>query len=63
MTHNNFVCSLFFKGFIFIAKQLQTNMPNTTLVMKALESASDGFYYKPPRSSQYYQVVKLYYII
>ncbi|XP_071858957.1 xanthine dehydrogenase rosy isoform X1 [Bombus fervidus] len=43
--------SLFFKGFLHIAKKLQVCLP------KEIESAAEGFHTKEPRSSQYYQVV------
>lgn len=43
--------SLFFKGFLHIAKKLQVCLP------KEIESAAGGFHTKEPRSSQYYQVV------
>ncbi|KAG8041547.1 hypothetical protein G9C98_002840 [Cotesia typhae] len=51
--------SLFFKAFIHILKQLQIDLPhiNQTPLPKKLESASDTFDYKPPKSSQYFQVV------
>ncbi|XP_031784418.1 xanthine dehydrogenase isoform X1 [Nasonia vitripennis] len=49
--------SLFFKGFISIWKKLHKDIPNIAPVLKELESASDGFHYLPPKSSQYYQMV------
>ncbi|KAH0534856.1 xanthine dehydrogenase [Cotesia glomerata] len=51
--------SLFFKGFIHILKQLQIDLPhiNRIPLPKKLQSASDTFDYKPPKSSQYFQVV------
>ncbi|KAJ8673551.1 hypothetical protein QAD02_004813 [Eretmocerus hayati] len=49
--------SLFFKGFVYIGKQLQKNLPGKMIIPKELESAADGFHYIPPKSSQYYQTV------
>lgn len=49
--------SLFFKGFINILKQLQEKIPNLSPIPKKLASVSDTFTYKPPASSQYFQVV------
>ncbi|KAK9295186.1 hypothetical protein QLX08_010430 [Tetragonisca angustula] len=43
--------SLFFKGFLHIAKKLQVCLP------KEIESAAEGFHTKEPKSSQYYQMV------
>ncbi|XP_058793018.1 xanthine dehydrogenase-like [Phymastichus coffea] len=51
--------SLFFKGFISIAKQLEKNLANVMVVPKELNSAADDFHYKPPKSSQYYQMVPI----
>ncbi|EFN79891.1 Xanthine dehydrogenase [Harpegnathos saltator] len=49
--------SLFFKGFVHISKQLSQYTSDVELMSKELESASDCFHYKAPKSSQYYQVV------
>ncbi|XP_076172915.1 xanthine dehydrogenase rosy isoform X2 [Ptiloglossa arizonensis] len=48
--------SLFFKGFLHIARKHET-FTNSLLSVKNLENASEGFHYKEPKSSQYYQVV------
>jgi predicted nucleic acid-binding protein len=57
--YNYIIFSLFFKGYIHILKQLYKNLPYEISVAKELESATDCFHYKPPNSSQYFQVVKL----
>lgn len=44
--------SLFFKGFLHIAKKFQIFLP------KEVESATEGFHTKKLKSSQYYQVVQ-----
>ncbi|XP_071578547.1 xanthine dehydrogenase-like isoform X2 [Temnothorax nylanderi] len=49
--------SLFFKGFMHISKELSKNVLDVEYISKELESASDCFHYKAPKSSQYYQVV------
>ncbi|XP_012285981.1 xanthine dehydrogenase [Orussus abietinus] len=49
--------SLFFKGFIRITKQLLNDVPGIISLPKKLETAGEGFHYKPPKSSQYFQVV------
>ncbi|XP_032670200.1 xanthine dehydrogenase isoform X2 [Odontomachus brunneus] len=49
--------SLFFKGFVHISKQLSQYTSDVEFLPKELESASDCFHYKAPKSSQYYQVV------
>ncbi|XP_076238841.1 xanthine dehydrogenase rosy isoform X2 [Calliopsis andreniformis] len=49
--------SLFFKGFLHIAKKLQV-LPDCEFVLhQEIESAANGFLHKQPKSSQYYQVV------
>ncbi|XP_034952751.1 xanthine dehydrogenase [Chelonus insularis] len=48
--------SLFFKGFIHILKQLHLKLGGQVLP-KELQSASETFHYKAPKSSQYFQVV------
>nr|XP_034184290.1 xanthine dehydrogenase isoform X2 [Osmia lignaria] len=47
--------SLFFKGFLHIAKKLE--VLSDQVLPKEFESAIDGFHSKEPNSSQYYQVV------
>lgn len=49
--------SLFFKGFVHISKKLSNNISTIERLPKELESASECFHYKAPKSSQYYQVV------
>ncbi|XP_018406133.1 PREDICTED: xanthine dehydrogenase [Cyphomyrmex costatus] len=49
--------SLFFKGFVHISKILSKSISDMEYMSKELESASDCFHYKEPKSSQYYQVV------
>ncbi|XP_039304979.1 xanthine dehydrogenase isoform X2 [Solenopsis invicta] len=50
--------SLFFKGFLLISKELSKNhVSDVEYTSKELESASDCFHYKAPKSSQYYQVI------
>ncbi|XP_050457296.1 xanthine dehydrogenase isoform X2 [Cataglyphis hispanica] len=49
--------SLFFKGFVHISKKLSNNISTAECLSKELESASECFHYKVPKSSQYYQVV------
>ncbi|KAG7188931.1 hypothetical protein KM043_008532 [Ampulex compressa] len=49
--------SLFFKGFVHIIRQLPGHLSECKSLPKEILSASDGFHYKPPKSSQYYQVV------
>ncbi|XP_008556718.1 xanthine dehydrogenase [Microplitis demolitor] len=49
--------SLFLKGFIHIFKQLQITLPHINHIPKELLSASNTFRHKPPKSSQYFQVV------
>jgi len=49
--------SLFFKAFVHISKKLSRNVSDMEYMSKELESASDCFHYKAPKSSQYYQVV------
>jgi hypothetical protein len=49
--------SLFFKGFMHISKELSKNIVDVESLPKELENASDRFYYKTPKSSQYFQVV------
>ncbi|CAL1688978.1 unnamed protein product [Lasius platythorax] len=49
--------SLFFKGFVHISKKLSKNISTVEYLPKELESASECFHYKAPKSSQYYQVV------
>lgn len=51
------VVSLFFKGFVNIAKKLRTDARLVDPLPKELESAGEGFQFQPPRSSQYYQMV------
>ncbi|CAL7940094.1 unnamed protein product [Xylocopa violacea] len=48
--------SLFFKGFLHIAKKLQVVL-NRQFLSKEIESAAEGFHTKEPSSSQYYQMV------
>ena len=55
-----FSFSLFFKGFVYITKQLQHNVSDVQPLPKELDSAAEGFHYKPPKSSQYYQVVSIF---
>ncbi|XP_015117328.1 xanthine dehydrogenase [Diachasma alloeum] len=50
--------SLFFKGFIHILQRLQADIPGLSPLPERLSSAAETFEYKPPRSSQYYQIVK-----
>ncbi|GAB1868637.1 xanthine dehydrogenase [Camponotus japonicus] len=49
--------SLFFKGFVHISKKLSENILTVAHLPRKLESASECFHYKVPKSSQYYQVV------
>ncbi|XP_076288597.1 xanthine dehydrogenase rosy isoform X2 [Lasioglossum baleicum] len=49
--------SLFFKGFLRIAEQLQSTLSDYPSCPKELESAAIGFQDKELKSSQYYQVV------
>ncbi|XP_029159752.1 xanthine dehydrogenase-like [Nylanderia fulva] len=49
--------SLFFKAFVHISKKLSKNISTVEYLPKELESASECFHYKAPKSSQYYQVV------
>ncbi|KOC64646.1 Xanthine dehydrogenase [Habropoda laboriosa] len=48
--------SLFFKGFLHIAKKLQV-LSDSLSLRKEIESAADGFHSKEPNSSQYYQMI------
>lgn len=41
-------------------KQLRNNGIDVEAVPKELESAGEGFHYKSPKSSQYYQVVSYF---
>ncbi|XP_058793000.1 xanthine dehydrogenase isoform X2 [Phymastichus coffea] len=49
--------SLFFKGFVYVTKQLRNHVFDVEPIPKDIESAGEGFHYIPPKSSQYYQVV------
>ncbi|XP_011310367.1 xanthine dehydrogenase [Fopius arisanus] len=52
------VLSLFFKGFVHILGLLRRDVAGLSPPMERLTSAAETFGYKPPKSSQYYQVVK-----
>ncbi|CAK9809030.1 Xanthine dehydrogenase [Anthophora quadrimaculata] len=47
--------SLFFKGFLHVAKKLQAAL-DCQVLPKEIRSADEGFHSKKPNSSQYYQV-------
>ncbi|XP_066603767.1 xanthine dehydrogenase [Prorops nasuta] len=47
--------SLFFKAFVHITKQMQ-HLPTAQVLPPHIQSAADTFHYKPPKSSQYFQV-------
>ncbi|XP_012253844.2 xanthine dehydrogenase isoform X2 [Athalia rosae] len=49
--------SLFFKAFLQITKYLKVELPTINPLPKELENASDGFHHRPPKSSQYFEVV------
>ncbi|XP_015600760.1 xanthine dehydrogenase [Cephus cinctus] len=49
--------SLFFKGFILIAQELRKVLPDIPPLPKELENAGEGFHYRIPHSSQYYEVI------
>ncbi|XP_067213749.1 xanthine dehydrogenase isoform X2 [Linepithema humile] len=49
--------SLFFKGFVHIYKKLSTCVSDIEFLPNELNSVSDCFHYKAPKSSQYYQVI------
>ncbi|EZA48988.1 Xanthine dehydrogenase [Ooceraea biroi] len=49
--------SLFFKAFVHISKALSKTVADVEALPKELESVSDCFHYKAPKSSQYFQVV------
>ncbi|XP_063994923.1 xanthine dehydrogenase-like [Diachasmimorpha longicaudata] len=48
--------SLFFKGFIYIMKQLQHDVPGLVPIPKELSSVDETYRYKSFKSSQYYQI-------
>ncbi|XP_046738971.1 xanthine dehydrogenase isoform X2 [Diprion similis] len=48
--------SLFFKAFLQITKYLNMDSIGVDSLPKELNNAADGFHYKPPMSSQYFQV-------
>ncbi|XP_046415103.1 xanthine dehydrogenase isoform X1 [Neodiprion fabricii] len=48
--------SLFFKAFLQITKYLNMDLIGVESLPKELNNAADGFHYKPPMSSQYFQV-------
>ena len=49
--------SLFFKGFLHVAKKLQALTDCRLSLAEEIESAADGFHYREPKSSQYFQEV------
>ena len=49
--------SLFFKGFLNVAKKLQALTDCRLSLAEEIESAADEFHYKEPKSSQYFQEV------
>lgn len=57
-SYEKFFCSLFFKGFIEITKQMHRNLPGLEPLPQELISASKGFHYIVPKSSQYYELVR-----
>ncbi|KAL6258955.1 hypothetical protein P5V15_008880 [Pogonomyrmex californicus] len=49
--------SLFFKGFVHISKKLSKSISDVEYISQELQSVSDCFHYKIPKSSQYFQVI------
>ncbi|KAL2731325.1 xanthine dehydrogenase [Vespula squamosa] len=49
--------SLFLKGYLHITKCLSINSSNIEPLPNEIISAPECFHYKPPKSSQYYQIV------